>query len=115
MNLHPYMGWSGGDPADGALLVFATNAREARPIAYCGCSSWYDIAYTDVRVRRLRTHADYLIGLADQDKLRAGLAHYVDDPPSCNRCDQWGTPINEFGICEDCMNDDVKHYAEDGA
>ena len=40
--LHPYMVFDGGDPEEGACLVFAHNAREARLIGFPTVSMWSD-------------------------------------------------------------------------
>jgi hypothetical protein len=99
--LKPYMGWA-GDSAEGAVLVFATTAREAKPIAFDLVRGWAtDAEFVDVRVRRLRTHAAYLLTIADPAKLAAGLAHGLDDIPSCPGCELWGAPIVD-GRCENC-------------
>lgn len=108
MTLHPYIGYA-GDPAEGALLVFAPTARAARPIAWCGVSSWCsDIEYPDVRVRRMRQHVDYLMTLADPDKLEAGLPHYIDELPSCKTCEHWGSPLDSDGQCPACESEHIE-------
>lgn len=105
MSLLPYMGFA-GDPGEGAVLVFAHNAREARPLAYMGVNSLMAVDYVDVRVRRIRTHVDYVRTLGVQSKLEAGLPHVIDDPSSC-RCGRWGSPIDPVtDTCESCRPDD---------
>lgn len=99
--LHPYMGYS-GDPGEGAVLVFAHSAREAKPLAFGCLGAWFETDYIDTRVRRLRGDHAYLLTLADQDKLSAGAAHVIDDPPSCQSCNRWGTPLSADMRCADC-------------
>lgn len=102
MSLHPYMGWAGDYPEDGALLVFAHNAREAKPLAYAGINGWTDTEFTEVRVRRIRKHLDYVRTLGDAEKLAEDRAHVIDNPASC-KCGIWGLPIDTAtDTCERC-------------
>ena len=107
MSLHPYMAFAGDDPTEGAVLVFANNSREAKPLAYCGINSLFDVAYTDIRVRRMRKHLDHLHSLGDADKLARNFAHVVDDPASCPRCESWGAPAHPDGGCMFCHQADA--------
>lgn len=50
------------------------------------------------RVRRLRKHRDYLMGLYD------GKHAVCDDPDSCDVCGTWGAPHDATG-CEHCRDD----------
>lgn len=101
--LKPYMGWMGDDPADGACLVFAYTAREARRLAFDVLRGWFDDAqWIHARTRRLRLHAEWLRTQADQAALAEGRSHVIDDPASCKNCDRWGPPINDTGSCERC-------------
>lgn len=103
--LLPYIGFA-GDPEQGAVLVFARNAREARPLAFRGVNGWIDVDYTDIRVRRLREHLDYLYTLADADRLQAGRAHVLDDLPSCPSCETWGAPLTDDArACARCVGE----------
>ena len=52
-----------GDPAEGAALVFAETAKEARRLAFDTLRDWFDAEWIDTRVRRLRKHRDYLMGI----------------------------------------------------
>jgi hypothetical protein len=99
--LKPYIGWA-GCASEGAVLVFAHDTRQAKRLAFDTLRGWFDAGYIDVRVRRLREHADWLQRLANPEALAAGRAHAVDDPASCARCETWGTPLLEAGICIRC-------------
>ena len=100
-SLQPYMGWS-GDASEGAVLVFAHHRQQAKALAHGVMRAWGDIDYTDVRVRRMRDHEPWLQRLANPEALAAGRAHVVDDPASCDRCETWGIPLLETGICVAC-------------
>jgi hypothetical protein len=108
MRLNPYMGHT-GSPADGAVLVFACNAREARVLAFGELCGWFnECRYIDVRAERLRLHVDYLATLADRDKLAAGTPHVIDDPQSCPTCERWGVPPSEDGrTCLHCIDEEA--------
>lgn len=94
--LNPYMAYC-GDPDEGAALVFAESAKEARRLAYDTLRCWFDAEWIGVRVRRLRRNREYLMGLYD--------GHAVcDDPPSCDVCGTWGAPADETG-CENCRHE----------
>ncbi|MFR0656679.1 hypothetical protein SB719_19165, partial [Pantoea sp. SIMBA_079] len=69
--MHPYVGWA-GDRSEGAVLVFARESRAAKPVAFGLLMGWADVDYIDVRVRRLRTHVDYLMTHARPKMLDAG-------------------------------------------
>ncbi|WP_101926975.1 MULTISPECIES: hypothetical protein [Luteimonas] len=99
--MHPYIGWA-GDRSEGAVLVFAREARAAKPVAFGLLMGWSDVDYTDVRVRRLCTHVDHLMTHARPKMLTAGLAHGTDDIPGCTDCHSWTAPTDEDGRCATC-------------
>jgi len=99
--LSPYMGFVAGAREEGALLVFAHDAREARRLAWPTLHGWFqDVSYIETRVRRL--HGTHILGEADPQALRAGRPHVVESPTSCDRCMLWGQPIGVDGLCPDC-------------
>lgn len=107
-SLKPYMAWAGGDPEDGAVLVFAHNSRQAKRLGYDALRGWSsDMQYIETRVRLQRDHGEWMQRLANPEALAAGRAHVVDDPSCCNACETWGTPLTETGICERCVRDSV--------
>lgn len=95
--LKPYMAWA-GEPQDGAALVFARNAREAKALAWAHVG-WLDCDYVDLRVRRQRNGVPYLMSMQKYaDKW--GVA---DDLPVCNVCETWGGVPNADGNgCTNC-------------
>ena len=100
-SLKPYIGYI-GDAAEGAVLVFAHDRGQAKRLAWETLRGWFDAAYIDTRVRRMRDHDDWLQRLANAEALAAGRAHAVDDPASCNRCETWGIPLLPSGVCTRC-------------
>lgn len=94
--LNPYMAYC-GDPAEGAALVFATSAREARRLAFDTLRCWFDAEWIDTRVCRLRKHREYLMGLYDDRAV-------CEDPDACDVCGTWGAPHDAEG-CENCRNE----------
>lgn len=90
---------SGPDPAEGALLVFAETARDAKRAAYPVLADWM-VEYTEVRVKWLRRGADHL-------REREG-PHVVESPRVCVRCEMWyaAEPYNEEGVCALCEGEE---------
>ncbi len=96
--LHPYMAFE-IDPQEWAFLIFANTAKEARRIAWYRCDFLDE--FIDLRVRRMREHATYLMSLYD------GGHVYIDSPPTCPVCETWGAPIRADGAgCEYCYGPD---------
>lgn len=97
--LKPYIAWACDDPAEGAALVWAYSARQARKIAHPWISGWLFpyVSYIDVRAKRLRKHADYLETLRQSDE-----PHVMDDVPVCPACELWGAPRVGDG-CANCL------------
>ncbi len=92
--LRSYMAWA-GDPQDGAALVFAHSAAEAKRLAWPTLQGWMTTdAFTDVRVRWLRTGC---LHLRKQDG-----PHVVDAPLSCADCGMWWEEPLVDGLCEGC-------------
>lgn len=100
-SLKPYIGWV-GCAEEGAVLVFAHQTGQAKRVAFDTLRGWFDCRWTDMRVRRLREHGDWLLKLANQEALAAGRAHAVEDPGSCNSCETWGIPLLPDGLCIGC-------------
>lgn len=97
---NPYMVWAGDAKEDGACLVFAQTAREAKQKGWPYVEGWHcETEYTETRARLLRTHRDYLMSLqnaADKDGV-------VESPPTCERCEVWGAQVFPDGSgCEFC-------------
>lgn len=101
--LKPYMGYSrGGGSEEGAVLIFAHTAREAKKLAFEELKGWCDDQeWIDVAVKRLK--GEWLYAETDQEKLKNNIPHVIDSPTGCRRCELWGVKLNEKGICEDCL------------
>ncbi len=91
MTLNAYMGHLAcTDPDDGACLIFAHTAREARKLAWPILESWWMAeCWIDVRIRRLRD-MPWLYRDADAVKLAADEPHAIECPTVCPRCQLWG-------------------------
>jgi len=103
MTLRAYMGYA-GDPAEGACLIFAHTAKEAKPLAFQCCDAWFGSDYFAVRVRWLKGESEmHLFSEADPEKLAAGIAHAIDDVPVCPQCETWGFKrVEGRDYCEGC-------------
>ena len=102
MVLKTYMACD-GDSEQGAVLVFAHTAREAKKVGWPAITGWAcDAEYTDLRVLLIRDKP-HLFEDADKVMLVADKAHANDNPTSCPNCGMWGAKINKDGICEDCL------------
>ena len=107
--LKPYMGYSIGlGASEGAILIFAFTAKEAKKIGYR--ASILTDEYIDFAVRLMR-NSPYLFKDADQEKLKSGMPHVIDNPTSCRHCESWGSEIGDDGLCQDCreLHDDTDY------
>ena len=90
----------GGEPEEGASLVFANSAREAKRMGYYaltgfGLVDWY----IDVRVKWLREGAEIH---REKDE-----PHVIEAPASCWDCGLWyptWKPEGEDTTCPDCKD-----------
>ncbi|TDX30797.1 hypothetical protein DFO67_10452 [Modicisalibacter xianhensis] len=98
--MNAYMGHD-GEPMDGACLVFANTAKEAKRLASPVIQDWMLCEYIDVRVQRIESPAWLLENAADQEKLARGEPHVVENPPTCNGCELWHDELID-GYCESC-------------
>ena len=96
-----YMGYSreaGSD--DGAILIFANNAKEARKIGYTeamaslGCESWIDFAVCLIKNPQIFSEANDM-------KIMRGEAHIILEPELCPTCQTWGS-VRKGNHCEFC-------------
>jgi len=100
MTLKPYMGYA-GDPSNGACLIFAHTAKEAKAIGYGVVNSWGG-EWVDMRVNLIRNE-DYLFKEADQELLKEDKPHVIEAPMGCDDCEKWG--VGEIGpdnLCPSC-------------
>lgn len=105
--LKPYMGYSqSGGSSEGAILIFAHTAKEAKAIGYGCIMGYFTDEYTDVAVNLIR-NGDYLLKQAEPDKLKRDIPHYIFDPVICKVCKLWGTgELNDRGICPNCIEEE---------
>lgn len=89
-------------PEEGAFLVFAYTAKEAKKIAWpiardTICDDGY---FTELGIRQIK-QAPWLFFEMVKDE-----PHVIENPKSCDACFRWGhTPILEDGLCEECHNE----------
>ncbi len=96
-----YMGYSRiAGSSEGACLVFATNAKEARKLAWRRCQFDLFEEWVEVAVKWIRDLPEHLKAL-DMGKPQCLL-----DVPSCQRCETWGGHPCEDGRCDNCESDD---------
>ena len=84
-----YIAFGGDGPQDGAILVFAPTAREARKAAFPVIISDWMTEWIYCRLRRLRYLPAHL------DALDNGTLQVIDAPPGCDFCD--GRPLRIGG------------------
>lgn len=104
--MNAYMGFSRSLGAhEGAVLIFAHTAREAKKVGWYAVCLFFTMEFTDMAVRRLRD-SDWLFLEANQDKLTNDIPHVIDNPHTCKCCELWGrAEILDNGLCEDCNAD----------
>ena len=99
--LNMYMGFSrGAGSEEGACLVFAHTAKEARKLAHRTMCDWFDGEWIDTAVRRLRGKP-WLMLEADMAKLAEDEPHVIECPATCATCEQWGHE-QIGGHCTNC-------------
>lgn len=108
--MRPYMAYV-GEPENGAVLVLARDSRDAKPVAYGLLMALSDVDYTDVRVRRLREHSEWLLSLGNANHLAAGRAHGLFEVPACAACALWHGPLDAHGRCTACAGLQVTEAA----
>lgn len=92
-----YMGFHGGlGSEEGACLIFANNAKEAKSLAFGVINNWFDSEWVDTRVRLIKD-SEYLFQYRVSFK-----SHTIEAPPTCSRCQMWGTGEIVFDICKSC-------------
>jgi len=100
--MKPYMAFSrGAGPGEGAVLVIANTARQAKSLVWEHCSCFNVEDWIDQSAILIRNNKG-ILALADQEKLRANVPHVIDNPEGCIKCECWGIPLSESGLCEIC-------------
>ena len=106
--LKQYMGYDNmGGASEGAVLIFAHNAREAKRIGWDAPTFLRDICsgeYINLRVSWMKD-SPHIYKEAKQDKLKEGIPHVIECPTTCTGCELWGYDLNEDGYCETCEED----------
>lgn len=99
--LNTYMGFSrSAGSEEGACLVFAYTAKEARKIAHLVICDLFDGEWIDTAVRRLRDKP-WLYDEANPVKLESDTPHFVECPIGCETCGMWGFERKD-GHCTNC-------------
>ena len=108
--LNCYMAYEKDSCENGACLVFAHTAKEAKKIAYNSClTDWWDMSFIDTRAKRLQ-NTEHLYSQGDPEKLKNGISHIVDDPITCPKCGLWWDyPLTKDGYCKSCQ-ENFKEY-----
>ena len=94
-----YMG-SGEDPSEGACLIFAPTAKEAKKILWHKFRGELIEDFTEGRIKWIRNEP-WLF------KLKKSETAHGFYPPSCDRCETWGISEIVDGYCEDCRTEGV--------
>lgn len=87
--MHPFIA-SDTNRITARTLVFAREARSAKPVGFCLAMAQADVEYSEIRVERVRGDAvDWLMAFAKTQLVAAGLAHGTDNVPTCSCCETW--------------------------
>ena len=82
--LKPYMFYSAHEgPEEGAALVFARTAKEAKVLGWKKTDIAYD--FFDARATLIR-NSDYLFDQTEPEKIRNDIPHVIQDPIGCSEC-----------------------------
>ena len=87
-------------PAEGAILVIAHTAKEARKLAFQSGDCLNVDDWLDQAARLIKS--DWIMALADQDKLTDGQPHVIWGPVGCDNCHYWGEGITVDDKCCNC-------------
>jgi len=103
--MRTYLAYSRAEgPQEGAVLVLADTARQAKRLAWRSGECLNVDEYIDLAV--LWLHDDKsILALVDRQKLAAGEAHVVAEPLACRTCGLWGGGVTEDGTCYHCGGD----------
>jgi len=90
---------------EGAMLVFANSAQEARITGWKSDGSMLTDEYIDLGARLMK-NSNWLFLEADKEKFSNGIPHVVWNPRYCERCELWGqSEIGEDGLCDECRDE----------
>jgi hypothetical protein len=101
-------------PGEGAVLVFAHSARDAKRLGWRTIKEWTGSEYLVVA----RPLPGKEVWLAAQEGVDLeGEPRMIGSPQCCDRCDLWGTaPLSQLGgevVCETCADEDDDAYLEE--
>src|SRR5574337_174473 len=103
--MNTYMGFDRrAGSQEGACLIFAHSAKEARRIGHPQVSMWFGTPWIDMAVRKIS--APHLMAEAVAEKLAADEPHVIDCPNVCTTCETWGGRPLANG-CEYCQDDEA--------
>jgi hypothetical protein len=106
--LKPYMGCYQDEPHEGAILIFAHTAKEAKKVGW-NEPSWIRDAvdsYLDFRVTLIK-NAPSIFKDGVQEKLLLNIPHVNESPASCKECGLWGMELNLKALCDSCEDDEM--------
>ena len=83
---------------EAACLIFADNAAFAKQMAFYG--DYWDVL-NDIETHQIKGNPQ-IFREADQEKLKTGVSHVIENPISCKKCGFWGGHLDDKDICEDC-------------
>lgn len=99
--MKPYMAFSrAAGPTEGAILVIANTAKEARKLAYQSGECFNVEDWLDQSVRLIKD--DTVMALANPEKITSNEPHVVYDPIGCQNCGYWGSGITAENLCGNC-------------
>ena len=104
--LRPYMLCDRhGGSQEGAVLVFANNAREAKKVGW-SMGELMDICdneWINIEVLWLKK-SPHIFEEADQEKLEKGIPHLAN-PRMCLSCELWGHEMATDDLCIGCKEE----------
>lgn len=103
LKIYMYFSRSAG-PNEGAALVFAHTAKEAKAVGWARVADLFTDEYIDIGIRWLRD-SDYLFKEGDPEKLKNNIPHANDSPTTCKACELWGEELNGKGYCYGCQEE----------
>lgn len=95
VKLKPYAVFERGSKEDGAVLAFASTAREAKKLGWPYLRNWFDTLRRDVVAERL-AESEHIM----RQRRCFTEAHAIESPDSCPCCGLWGRDLRTY--CADC-------------
>lgn len=99
--MKPYMAFSrDAGPAEGAILVIANTAKEARKLAYQSGECLNVEDWLDQSARLIKDNT--IMALANQEKVANNEPHVIWSPVCCQACGHWGAGLTTDNLCGNC-------------